>query len=193
MKKRSLKKDILKIRKFLRKRGRLPSYSEICQIFNFSSKNAAYKLVKKLVKKGFLEKDERGKIVPKKLVPPLPIYGLIQAGFPSPAEEELVDTLSFDEYLVENPASSFLLKVSGDSMIEAGIFPQDLVIVDRGREPKIGDIVLASVDGEWTLKFFEKEKGKVVLVSGNKKYPKIYPKEELIISGVVTAVVRKYH
>ena len=118
--------------------------------------------------------------------------GSIQAGFPTPAEEEVLDTVSLDEYLVAKPQASFLLRVFGESMIDEGIRPDDLVIIERGRTPKNGDIVLAQIDNEWTLKFYEKRSGKVRLVPANKKFPVLYPKTELNITGVVTSVVRKY-
>jgi SOS regulatory protein LexA len=123
---------------------------------------------------------------------PYRILGLVEAGWPSPAEEELRDTLSLDEFLVQNPDASFLLKVSGDSMTGAGILPGDLVIVDRGQTAKSGDIVIAEVDGEWTMKFLKKSGDTVYLVPANPRYKPIKPKNELKITGVVTAVVRKY-
>jgi SOS regulatory protein LexA len=121
------------------------------------------------------------------------MVGEVMAGFPSPAEEELRDIISLDEYLINRPESSFLLKVSGDSMTGEGIMEGDLVIVEKGREPKNGDIVVAEVDGEWTMKYFRKEKKTVILESANPKYPAIRPKSELRLCGVVTAVIRKYH
>jgi len=123
----------------------------------------------------------------------LPLAGDVCAGFPSPAEEELRDVISFDEYLVNRPENSFLLSVTGDSMSGAGIMDKDLVIVERGREPKNGDIILAEVDGNWTMKYFCKKGKAVTLEAANPKYPTIIPKEELRIAGVITAVVRKYH
>ena len=85
-----------------------------------------------------------------------------------------------------------ILKVSGDSMSEAGILPGDMVIVDKGKSPKTGDIVIAEVDGEWTIKYLRKRGKKISLVPANPKYIPITPKKELVIGGVVTAVVRKY-
>ena len=123
---------------------------------------------------------------------PCKVLGLVEAGWPSPAEEELRDTLSLDEFLVQNPDASFLLKVSGDSMTGAGILPGDLVIVDRGQTAKSGDIVIAEVDGEWTMKFLKRSGDRVFLVPANPKYKPIQPQHELKITGVVTAVVRKY-
>ena len=77
-------------------------------------------------------------------------------------------------------------------MIEAGIMPGDQVLVERGIVPKNGDIVIAEVDGSWTMKYFRKRGGKVILVPGNKKYKPITPKEELRVTAVVKAVIRKY-
>ncbi len=122
----------------------------------------------------------------------LKILGNVQAGFPSPAEEELIDTLSLDEFLIPKPGASYLVKVTGDSMTGAGILPGDLVIVERGRQAQTGDIVVAQVDGEWTMKYFEKENGKALLRAANPKYPPMRPSSELIIGGVVVANVRKY-
>jgi SOS regulatory protein LexA len=120
------------------------------------------------------------------------LIGAVEAGFPSPAEEELVDTLSLDELLITNREASFLLKVTGDSMTGAGIMPDDLVIVDRGRTPKSGDIVIAEVDGQWTMKYLRKRGETVMLVPANPRYKPISPQNRLTIAGVVTAVVRKY-
>jgi repressor LexA len=123
---------------------------------------------------------------------PVKFLGAVEAGWPSPAEEELRDTLSLDDLLVQNREASFLLKVSGDSMSGAGILPGDMVIVDRGQTPKSGDIVIAEVDGAWTMKYLRKRGASVVLVPANPKYRPIRPERELTIAGVVTAVVRKY-
>jgi SOS regulatory protein LexA len=121
------------------------------------------------------------------------ILGSIQAGWPSPEEEALCDIMSMDEYLITNRDASFLLKVIGDSMIGEGIMEGDLVIIERGRKPVIGDVVIAEVDGEWTIKYFKKQNGQVFLEAANPKYSIIYPKMELRLGGVVVAVVRKYH
>jgi SOS regulatory protein LexA len=119
--------------------------------------------------------------------------GSIQAGFPSPEEAALCDIMSMDEYLITKQDASFLLRVSGDSMIGECIMEGDLVIVERGRTPQIGDVVIAEVDGEWTMKYFKKKNGKVYLEAANPKYPIIRPRTDLQLGGVVTAVIRKYH
>lgn len=178
---------------FFHKNGRMPSFSEVGEIFHLSSKSAAYKAVGKLEKMGVLTKDKRGKLIPGSIKKsPVKILGTVEAGFPSPAEEELADTISLDDFLIKNREAAFLLKVSGDSMSGAGILPGDMVIVDKGQTPKSGDIVIAEVDGEWTMKYLRKRGESVTLIPANPNFKPIRPKNDLKIAGVVTAVVRKY-
>ena len=186
---RSRLKDI---REFLRKNGRMPSYAEIGDLAGLRSKNAVFKFVGKLEKLQVLSRDDKGRLIPRSIANPVKVLGTVEAGFPSPAEEELVDTLSLDDFLIQNREATFLLKVSGDSMSGAGILPGDMVIVDKGQAAKNGDIVIAQVDGEWTMKYLRKRGDTVTLLAANPQYQPIKPKQELKIAGVVTAVVRKY-
>ena len=181
-----------KLRKYWQKNKRLPSFSEMTNMFDYASKNAVSKLVTKLKNAGVVEQDKNGHLIPGDILTSLPLLGNVQAGFPSPAEEELVDTLTLDKYLITNPDSSFLIEVSGDSMIEAGIQPKDLVIVDRGLLPKNNDIVLAKIDNEWTLKYLYKKGQRVYLQAANENYPNLMPKQELEIAGVIVSSIRKY-
>jgi SOS regulatory protein LexA len=187
-----LRSRVRDISLFYRQKGRMPSFSEICEIVGFRSKNAVFKLVNKLERLKFIERDEKGRLIPRSIASNAKILGTVEAGFPSPAEEELADTLSLDELLIQNPDATFLLKVSGDSMSEAGILPGDMVLVDKGQVPKSGDIVIAEVDGEWTMKYLRKKGESVALIPANPRYKPLKPKKELKIAGVVTAVVRKY-
>jgi repressor LexA len=187
-----LRSRIRKIARFYNQKGRMPSYSEIAEITGFQSKNAVYKLVNKLEKLKVLERDDKGRLIALSIAAPVKLLGTVEAGFPSPAEEELADSLSLDDLLIQNPEATFLLKVSGDSMSEAGILPGDMVLVDKGEQAKSGDIVIAEVDGEWTMKYLKKRGESVALVPANPNYQPIKPKKELKIAGVVTAVVRKY-
>ena len=194
---RALREEILKarIRKialFYRQRGRMPSFSEICQILGLRSKNAVSKLIKKLENLKVLGRDEKGRLIPGSIAFSVKILGTVEAGFPSPAEEELADTISLDDFLIKNRDATFLLKISGDSMSEAGILPGDMVIVDKGQVPKSGDIVIAEVDGEWTIKYLKKKGESITLIPANPKYKPLKPKNELKIAGIVTAVIRKY-
>ncbi len=184
---------VSKLKNFYASRKRLPSFSELQSLLGYSSKGGVSLLITHLLKRGILKRDSKGKFVPTSaLEGGIKLLGTVQAGFPSPAEEELVDTLSLDEFLIKNPQASYLVKVSGDSMIDAGIMQGDLVIAERGRQPRHGDIVIAQVDGEWTMKYYEKHGAKVRLRAANKKYPPIEPEAELVVGGVVVANVRKY-
>ena len=162
-------------------------------ILGFKSKNAVYKLVNKLVAEKILSKDEQGRLIPNRLIGEIPLLGLVEAGIPSLADESILDTISFDEYLVRDPSKTFILEVKGDSMIEEGIREGDLVVVERKNDPKDGDIVIAEVDGGWTMKFLRKKAGqKIYLEPANSKYKPIYPEYDLKIAAVVKGVIRKY-
>ncbi len=180
---------ITPLKKFYRTNRRLPSYSEMLKIFNVASKKTVYTYVQKLIDEGFIKKVNR-KLSPTKMFFALPVYGMIQAGYPIIAEQDR-NYLSLDEYLIENPASSFLLKVRGDSMINAGIFEGDLVVIEQKKNVDAGDIVLAEIDREWTLKILKKMGKKSYLEAANPNYPPFYPEQELKIHGVVRAVLRK--
>ncbi|MDA8083298.1 MAG: transcriptional repressor LexA [Nitrospiraceae bacterium] len=187
-----LKDRIQAIAGFYHDRGRMPSLSEVGELVGFRSKNASHKLISRLEEMNILERDSRGRLIPKSIAAPVRVLGTVEAGFPSPAEEELADNLSLDDLLIQNPQATFMLKVSGESMSGAGILPGDMVIVDRGQPPKSGDIVIAEVDGEWTMKYLEKKGAEVTLLPANPLFSPIRPKKELKIAGVVTAVIRKY-
>lgn len=183
------KKELIK---FYKKYRRLPVYSEMMALFSFASKNSVFKLVTKLVGEGFLTKDRQGHLAPAKFYEDIKILGTVEAGFPSPAEEELVDVMNLEDYLITNREATFMLKVSGESMKEAGIVPGDIVLVDRSAQPRAGDIVIAEVDGNWTMKYFRKNGSRIYLEPANKKFKNIIPQNDLKIAAVVKGVVRKY-
>jgi SOS regulatory protein LexA len=188
----NIREKVNALRAFFLREKRMPGYNEMLKLFNYRSKNAVHGLLQQLVEKGYVVKT-RGKIaLAGKALGKVKLLGLIQAGFPSPAEEELLDTVSLDEFLVERPDATFMLKVSGDSMIDAGIHPGDMVLVERGVEPKSNDIVIAQVDGEWTMKYFVKDTNGVRLEPANRNYKTIRPKNSIEIGGVVRTVIRKY-
>ncbi len=188
----TLKTRIAEIARFYRDSGRMPSFSELGALAGLKSKNAVYKLVSRLETIKVLYRDHKGRLIPGSIASPVKVLGMVEAGFPSPAEEELLDTLSLDKYLIDNPVATFLLKVSGESMTEAGIMPGDMVLVDRSRTAQSGDIIIAEVDGAWTMKYLKKRGQTVALMPANSSFKPIIPKSELKIAGVVTAVVRKY-
>lgn len=181
-----------KILTFYSTHKRMPVYREMMSLFGFKSKNAVYKLVQKLIDEGAINKDSSGRLIPLKLLGEVPLLGTVKAGFPSPAEEQMLDSMNLDEFLIRRKDATYLLEVDGDSMIDAHIAPGDLVIAERATTARDGDIVIAEVDGEWTMKYLRQKLGRVWLEPANKKYKPIYPTEELKITAVVKGVVRKY-
>lgn len=191
-KKLGFAEKVRRLRDFFRRQRRVPGYSEMMSIFDYRSKNAVHGLLRKMEQHGYIRLDEGRIALTSRLSGEVRVLGSVQAGFPSPAEEQLVDTLSLDEFLITRPEATFMLKVTGDSMIDAGIHPGDLVLVEKGTSPRNNDIVVAQVDGEWTMKYFIKDKTGVRLEPANKKYKTIRPRNSLEIGGVVRSVVRKY-
>jgi SOS-response transcriptional repressor LexA len=126
------------------------------------------------------------------LTTPFRLLGTIEAGWPSPAEEELTDTITLDDWLSPNKEGTIRLKAPNNAMFSAGILAGDLVLLDRSLTPTDGDIVLAEVDGRTVLRRFLKRGRKVYLESANPHYPPIVPEEQLTVTAVVTAVIRKY-
>lgn len=186
------------IREFQVKRGYSPSLADLAVAFGVRSKNAVAKVINVLSRAGHIEKDPKGRI---KILEheasdfkplALPLFGPIAAGFAAPVEEQAEEVVTLEDYLVRDKASTFLLRVKGDSMIMAGIHEGDLVIVERGREPRAGEIVVGILDGEFTLKRLKREKGKYYLQAENPAYPDLYALNELQVAGVVKGLVRKY-
>lgn len=191
-KKIDLADRIKRLRDFYRREGRVPTYTEMGKLFGYSSKGTVSALMQRLHDAGFAVKRNHRISFTGKLTGGIRLLGSVQAGFPSPAEEELRDAISLDEFLVRKPDATFMLTVSGDSMIEAGIHPGDIVLVERGATPKTNDIVVAQVDDEWTLKYFVRDAHGVRLEPANKRYKPIIPSRNLSIGGVVRTVIRKY-
>ena len=181
-----------KIISFYTRNKRMPGYAEIMTLVGFKSKNAVYKLVNKLVEEGIVTKDSRGRLAPMRLLNEIPMLGLVEAGFPTTMDEAMTDTISLDDYLVRDKGATYLLTVKGDSMIDAGIQEGDLVLAERKGEPKSGDIVIAEVDGGWTMKYLRKNGSSTYLEPANKKYKPIYPTHDLKVAAIVKGVIRKY-
>src|SRR3989338_3066052 len=178
--------------KFYRQHKRMPSFSELMELWDYKTKSAVHYRLEKLAEAGIVGKDDTGRLIPRSLESGTKLLGLVEAGFPSPAEEELLDVMDFDECLTPNKESSYILKVKGDSMIDAGIREGDMVVAERRAVYKQGQIVIAQVDGEYTMKYLRKKGKDFYLEPANRKYQPIYPTESFKVEAVVTAVVRKY-
>jgi len=117
----------------------------------------------------------------------------VRAGLPFTPETQPTSQMNLEKYLIEHPATTYFVKVKWDSMEDAGIRQGDIVILDRSLTPNNGDIVIASLDGDVTLKYFEKKWGILKLIPANPKYEPIVVDWPCEILGVVSGSVRKYH
>jgi len=181
-----------KLTTFYRREKRMPTYTEMMLLFGFKSKNAVSRLVDKFIEEGIVLKDHLGRLIAGSSFGSIPLLGSVKAGFPADVAEELRDTINIDEYLISKNELSYMLTVDGDSMIEAHIADGDMVLVEKTNQAVDGQIVIADVDGEFTMKYFRKKGDKVWLEPANKDFSPIYPTTYLNITAVVKAVIRKY-
>ncbi len=114
------------------------------------------------------------------------------AGFPSPADDYLDRPLDFNELLIENPAATFAVRIAGESMTGAGLFPGDIAVVNRARAPTNGSIVMALVNGDFTIKRYRKRAGRITLEADNPKFPDILLSEGATFEvwGVISHAIR---
>lgn len=133
---------------------------------------------------------------PTSLTLSLPLFSAkVSAGYPSPADDHVEQRIQPNTYLIENEGTTFCVRVKGDSMIDAGIFDGDILIVDRSRLGQLSDIVLAMLDGEFTVKTLGRNKhGNALLIPANKHYPviEVKPAQHFEVWGVVTGSMRKF-
>lgn len=169
----------------------MPTYTEMMKIFGFKSKNSVARLVEKFIDSGIVKKDHLGRLIPSDSFNDIPLLGLVAAGFPTDTEE-IQDKINLDDYLITKKGDTYMLEVTGDSMIDAHIKDGDMVLVEKTDKAIDGQIVIAFVDGQFTMKYFRKKGEEVWLEPANKNFKPIYPKGSLHINAVVKAVIRKY-
>lgn len=119
--------------------------------------------------------------------------GGIRAGFPSPAQESLSESIDLNRELIKHPAATFFGRVSGDSMIEEGIFEDDILVIDRSLEPQNDDLAVCCIDGDFTLKRIHVENDNLWLIPANAAYQPILvtPDNEFSIWGIVTYTIHR--
>lgn len=170
----------------------LPSYASIGALLGLRSKSSVAALVARLKLLGYLESTPDRRLAPTKRFFARPIAeSPVRAGLPETVDDGQADALTLDDYLIERPSQTVLVRVKGDSMVDAGIFDGDLVVVEKRPAAQRGDIVVAIVDNQFTLKRLEQEQGRFVLKAENKAYPIIRPEDTLEIFGVMVGLVRK--
>lgn len=188
------------ISRYISDKGYAPTYQELANDLNIKSKYAILKHIDSLVAKGYLVKDSSARtlriIHPDYLPEPqndvqLPLIGRVAAGYPILASENIERYVSIPRALIKSEGRYFALRVRGDSMIDAGIHDDDLVIVHSTQAAYNRDIVVALVNDEVTVKRLIKDRGTAYLKAENPQYQDIYPQREWAIQGKVVGLIRE--
>jgi len=170
----------------------LPSYATIGHLLGLKSKSSVAAMVARLKLAGYIDSTPDKRLAPTGRFFARPLAeSPVQAGMPNAVDDAHGDALTIDDYLIERPSQTVLIRVKGDSMLDAGILEGDLVVVEKTATAKRGDIVVAIVDGQFTLKRLEMDRGQFILKPENKAYPVIRPEGALEIFGVMVGLVRK--
>ncbi len=194
-------KELLQlIARNIEEKGYPPSYQELANSMNIKSKFAILKHIDALVSKGYLEKDSsaRGlRIIASDYAPGnkneinVPLIGRVAAGFPILAQENVERYIPIPRAMIKAEGRYFALKVRGDSMINAGIFEEDLVVVNSTNAAHNKEIVVALIGDEVTVKRLIRSNGKIYLKAENPAYDDIYPESEWSIQGKVVGLIRE--
>ena len=170
----------------------LPAYGPLRAVLGLASRDGVAQVLRRLRAAGFLERSPAGRWTPTARFFARPLAeAAVPAGQPVAAADG-GEASSIDAYLIQRPSRTVLVPVTGDSMIEAGIRPGDRVVVERDVPARPGDVVVAVIDGELTLKTLAVEDGEAVLVPANSAYPVLRPGDRLQVFGVVVGLVRSY-
>lgn len=168
----------------------LPSFEVIARDSGFKHKNSVWQYFSKLKEENLIKEKNNRFYINKEMFGAIVFTSSVRAGFASVAEESIEKRISLDENFEINNPSTFVFTVAGDSMVDLGIFEGDKVIVTKCSEAKDGDVVLAFVDGGYTLKTYRNRNSEIYLEPANSNYPLIKPKEHLSIFGVAKGIVR---
>lgn len=180
------------LRTYWKRHSAFPSMAKLAQVVGLSSTSSVFALVGRLTEAGYLERVD-GRIAPSKRFFGRPLLGRVRAGLPEPASQEQPDVLTIDDYLIDDPNRTALVTVRGDSMRDAGLLDGDLVVVETNSATRPGDVVVAVVDGEMTVKTLRLDrKGQYFLEPANAAYQPIRPKGSLEIVGVVIGSIRRF-
>ncbi len=181
------------LRSYYAQHKAFPSYQRLATHLGFASRSAIKKLLERLRQQRFIERNAHTKWIPgarffERALSQTPVV----AGMPSLADDLAEEPLAIDQWFVRNPATTVLVPVTGDSMIDAGIYEGDVAVVEKQTSAEPGQLVIALVDGEWTLKTLGTEEGQPILLPANAAYSPIRPQSSLQICGVVVGLMRRY-
>lgn len=184
---------LAKLQDYYARHRSLPSYARLSALLGFSARSSVGKVLKRLQGQQFIERTPDDVWVParrffERTVSDQPV----QAGIPTTAIDITGGSLVIDEHLVRHPSLTTLITVKGDSMIDAHICDGDLVVVEKRPTANPGDIVVAVVDGDFTVKYLATERGRYILKPANANFMVIRPKGELEIFGIVVGIARSF-
>lgn len=183
-------RHIAALQTYWKRHKTFPSMAKLCAVVGLSSPASVFEMVGRLTLAGYLERVD-GRIAPGKKFFARPLLGAVRAGVPQPATQDEPETLTLDDYLIDHPERTTLHRVRGESMRDLGIFEGDLVVVEHHTPTKPGDIVIAVVDGDLTVKSLALDStGEYYLEPANAAFKPIHPTTSLEILGVVVSVVR---
>ena len=180
---------------FMEEKGFAPSIREMCREFKIRSTKAIHSHLKTLEEKGYIKRSSNARsieILGRKRVVNLPLVGTVAAGRPILAVENIEDTIPVAWDMAKNMRDGFILKVRGDSMIDAGINEGDMIIVKPQPDANNGDIVVAMIDDEATVKKYFRRSDHIVLQPYNSRYAPIKVTKEFRLVGKVQGLIRKY-
>lgn len=181
------------LRTYYARHRALPSYARIGRLVGLSSKASVSQMVGRLKAEHFLDSAPDRRLTPGRRFFERPFVETpVRAGVPNSGDDPEVGSLDVNDYLIRKPAATFLVPVKGDSMIDAGIRDGDIVVVEKSRSANDGQIVVASVGGEVTVKRLRFERGRPVLWPENRNHSAIHPADEFSILGVVVGLARRY-
>jgi SOS regulatory protein LexA len=182
-----------KLRSFWKQHHAFPSMSKLCTVVGMASTASVFDLVTRLKDAGYVQRVE-GRIAPTTRFFTRPLVGAVRAGLPQPRQDEDDhEVLTIDDYLVPEPNRTFLARVKGDSMRDASLIDGDMVVVQKNAPTRLGDIVVAVIDGHVTVKYLRQQPdGRFFLQPANSAFADILPEGELEILGVVVGSFRSY-
>jgi repressor LexA len=185
-------KHLNALRVFWHDHKAFPSMAKLAQVLGLASSGGVFKVVGRLVETGYLERLD-GRIAPTRAFFSLPVMGSVRAGLPQPEDQSAgTELVSVEDYLIRHPERTVFCRVKGDSMKDAGMNDGDMVVVERNRPTKPGDIVVALVDGEMTVKYlYPLQSAGWVLKPANPEYADIVAQQSLEVLGVVVGMFRR--
>jgi SOS-response transcriptional repressor LexA len=183
---------LAKLQDYYAENGVVPSFAVIAGLVGLKSTSAVSAMVDRLKTSRHLASTPEKRLIPGARFFERLLADTIRAGFPMPSNDIRTDVVSIDRHLVEKPSHTVLLSVRGDSMIDAGLLDGDTIVVIKGAPTKVGDIVVAIVDNEFTVKFLAKDKRGFYLEAGNKDFVPIRAADHLEIYGLVAGSFRKF-